>query len=844
MQGRQEKQRWEEFLVRMIRRRPQSVSGARENVFFLCRGILLGVVSWLLSRSDLVFTVNPMGLSLLCASEIHLGWIFAGGLIGAWQRGTFFPLYAGAYTLALLLRLTIHFFLRMPGEDRETKREWRRAYGRKYRAWFYRICMRGDDRYRETAGAEAAEKDDLPPLFREAPYLRMAVALISSLLPGLGIPIAGGFAYYDLYGAVLYLLLASVMTALYAGALIPAAGREENLPGMLPTAVLFLSVCYCGREMILLGMAPVVILTVFLLFSAVRRYGLLGGVVISVLGGLPYMPITVFPYLCLAVLYALVQPIVGEISILLSAFGGWICCLFLGGTPMFWAVAPSIAVGALLFSVCLTLLRRQKEERLAQKGRSEEESATLEALTLEQNRTSVMEERLSAIAGAFGGLSEIFRQLGDSMGRPEFSELRQLCDEAYDRYCPDCPQKEVCWSSAYPDTLECLNRLSEAMGSGKAAGEEVLTEAMRQRCPHTAGILGEINYRNARRSYDFLHGERSELLSQSYQAISGLMRDVLHESGEAMGGEPELAVQVAQYLREKGVAFRHVTVCGKNRMKIQLLGISPAALTVPEGEFRENMERMCGVRLSRPHFDGTGEGTITLRSLPRLRADYVHRSLSSAEETITRGKRGICGDTVRIFQDGGAMFYVLLCDGMGSGRGAALTSGICAVFLERVLRAGVSVSTALGMLNQHLRARTASPEQEYCSSVDLLALDLYTGKARLMKSGAAPTLVLRGNQLYQLAAHTVPIGILSAVDVQVIPFDIQPGDHVLMMSDGISDGAMAYDGEERAGWLTDYLSGDLPFDDGTLIDALLRKAREHGSRDDLSVISVRISEEQ
>ena len=216
-------------------------------------------------------------------------------------------------------------------------------------------------------------------------------------------------------------------------------------------------------------------------------------------------------------------------------------------------------------------------------------------------------------------------------------------------------------------------------------------------------------------------------------------------------------------------------------------------------------------------------------------------------------------------QDG--MLYALLCDGMGSGKNAALTSGSCVVFLEQVLRTGVSIQTALRMLNHYLRSRSGEPEDEYSSTVDLFALDLYSGQARFVKSGAACSLVIRDGRLYRLASHTVPIGILQAIDAQVIPFDVRPGDRILMMSDGLTDtaqesfdtnGTGEMDTRAADDWLTEYLSEhadelqassdatiDSPCTDDTqLIETLFSLARKHGSTDDISMISLRILEEK
>ena len=101
------------------------------------------------------------------------------------------------------------------------------------------------------------------------------------------------------------------------------------------------------------------------------------------------------------------------------------------------------------------------------------------------------------------------------------------------------------------------------------------------------------------------------------------------------------------------------------------------------------------------------------------------------------------------------------------------------------------------------------------------------------------TILLRGGQLFRIDCHTVPIGILHAIDAQILPFDIQPGDRIFMMSDGITEISPECEGTDDD-WLTTLLSGELPEDDDALITLLMQHAKDNGSRDDLSVIAIRI----
>ena len=73
-------------------------------------------------------------------------------------------------------------------------------------------------------------------------------------------------------------------------------------------------------------------------------------------------------------------------------------------------------------------------------------------------------------------------------------------------------------------------------------------------------------------------------------------------------------------------------------------------------------------------------------------------------------------------------------------------------------------------------------------------------QVRFVKSGAAPSFVVRDGRLFRLASKTVPIGILRALDAEMIRFTVEPGDTVVMLSDGVMAGF------DEAPWLCDLLA--------------------------------------
>lgn len=193
----------------------------------------------------------------------------------------------------------------------------------------------------------------------------------------------------------------------------------------------------------------------------------------------------------------------------------------------------------------------------------------------------------------------------------------------------------------------------------------------------------------------------------------------------------------------------------------------------------------------------------------------------------------VSGDTIEVFEAYGRQ-YMMLSDGMGSGREASVASGMSVKLLREYIEGGADLESALKLVNRILR----SAGRECSATIDICEIDLYTSEARFIKSGAAPSFVLRNGSIYRLQSKTVPIGIIRALDAEAIKFDIEQGDTVVMLSDGV---ARSYD---EVPWLLDMMTSDetvLHGDEKLAAMTIVSEAAVRGSRDDITCGIMRVA---
>ena len=183
------------------------------------------------------------------------------------------------------------------------------------------------------------------------------------------------------------------------------------------------------------------------------------------------------------------------------------------------------------------------------------------------------------------------------------------------------------------------------------------------------------------------------------------------------------------------------------------------------------------------------------------------------------------GDRCVAFPGLGCRYYVLLCDGMGTGLGAAAEADRAAELMKRMLTAGISARYALGSLN----AQLVLEGRAGAVTADLAELRLDTGRVTLYKWGAGPSYLLRRGTAAKIGTATPPPGIsVNGMGETVSRLSLCKGEILVMASDGVRFGqTMVPEGAgedispaELAGWLLkQYGSGE---DDGTVAVIRLR----------------------
>ena len=145
---------------------------------------------------------------------------------------------------------------------------------------------------------------------------------------------------------------------------------------------------------------------------------------------------------------------------------------------------------------------------------------------------------------------------------------------------------------------------------------------------------------------------------------------------------------------------------------------------------------------------------------------------------------GISGDSYICRRLPNNRYVIAIADGMGTGPEAARCSRFVLDSLYQLLRVGLDGKNVMTSLNAAIPTQMAD---EYFATLDMAIFDFNTGMCHMYKSGAAPTIIQRKDEIGTIRLPSMPLGILDKADCRTVSFEIQHGDRFFFMSDGVSE---------------------------------------------------------
>lgn len=343
----------------------------------------------------------------------------------------------------------------------------------------------------------------------------------------------------------------------------------------------------------------------------------------------------------------------------------------------------------------------------------------------------------------------------------------------YDDMCKDCPSSSTCFHKQYG-----ANRLVKLMNKGlKTNYNKEDEEFILQYCIKPKQYMSVID--QYKKDFVLLSRRQSEYQTMKkdlYHQFS-LLNDVLSrfsnklQSGnieekhilEHMLGYHFDIVHLRKYYESQSTYYIEIGIQRTNKDEI-----TNEFIPILESYLNESLE----IETLKTPMHHLGYTYVVLKHQTRY---YIQYGVSQCSKDINAN-----GDSYTIFHLLENQYFAL-SDGMGVGTDAHDDSSLTLNVVRQLMSNGISLKDTLHSVNALLKIKNQS---DMFTTLDMIEVSLVIGTATFIKYGACPTYIIRDNHIIEITSQSLPIGIVTPIDISIKKEKLVENDIVVMITDG------------------------------------------------------------
>ncbi|RCW41404.1 stage II sporulation protein E [Paenibacillus prosopidis] len=445
--------------------------------------------------------------------------------------------------------------------------------------------------------------------------------------------------------------------------------------------------------------------------------------------------------------------------------------------------------------------------------------------------------------------SEVFRQLSRSFGQLNSNvtamkredEVNHFMNAVAERSCSSCHRQHACWEDKFFHTYKMMTDMMTTVEEDIIPSPKEMPRAWSAHCVKSSQVLMDMRqqyelYQNNMHWKKQIYDSR-QLVADQLQGVSQVMEDLAEEikrEGQTLHLQEE---QIREAVEGLGLSIQGIDIVSleEGNVDIEVYHAFGKGYDECRKIIAPLLSDILGEHIAvKSELPPTKNGEPTLVAFGSAKQYEVETGIAGA----AKGGDLLSGDSFSMVELGNGKFAVAISDGMGNGERARQESSAALSILQQLLQSGMDEKLAVKSVNSVLLLRSSD---EVFATVDLAIVDLYTAQTTFMKIGSTPSFIKRGNEVIPVTANNLPIGILQDIEVDFVSMQMQSGDTLVMMSDGIYDAPGHAVNKEL--WMKRIISELETDNPQEMADALLEKVVRHHDgeiMDDMTVLVARI----
>ena len=666
--------------------------------------------------------------------------------------------------------------------------------------------------------------------------IKDSVACGISMVIGGGVFLVYGFVgFYDILMLFVEAIVAAIMFIIFKKARYLAESRKKRMQTSQDELI---SAAVCVGVMIT-GLSGIILPYNISISNIVSGYAVMsialnGGIAAAGSGGLcigfmasmsSSSAVVMMGIFGISALFGNLLKSFGRVGIAMGFLAGSAVSLLYAGAAFTLPVTiTEVIVGAFLFVITPNKFQEKLNSFFSP-------SLEIETIDSDIRVKEYLSMQLDNAAAAFQSLADCFEDASEKRLKSYGKDVATIFDETANRVCEGCPNAAKCWQSDFTRTYRSIMMLLDTIEKNGILSISAVPVSVREKCIRAELFVVEFNHvyelykKNLVRTGEAVTSRN--LVSKQYKEFSALMESMAEEINDGFLFREDMEEEIVSELDKIGITAYEVSVIEGAHGRIEVY------LSVAKGSEKLKIEKILTEVLATPMGYETEQSGSVMKFTSK--AKYT---AEIAVRQISRDYAEVSGDSIDIFKTDDYKQYVIISDGMGSGKRAMLESNITLKLLKEFLKAGFTIRTAIDMINSALCLKL---DYECFSTIDLLCIDLMTGICEFYKIGGAESVIMHGSNVETVFSVSLPVGMLPDIKMQGQVKRLADGDIITMMSDGVSEVGF---GTVRTEWIKKEIKK--PFDTmeemaQNMIETAVRKSRE-AVMDDMTIAVIRLVE--
>ena len=481
-----------------------------------------------------------------------------------------------------------------------------------------------------------------------------------------------------------------------------------------------------------------------------------------------------------------------------------------------------VIIGALIFAVIPTKPLKELKEKLYAFREKQ-----LIRQTINRNRL-MLSNRLYELSGVFTEMASAFNSFKENTNN-EIKTKSAMEREILSSVCKNCKFYDRC-KDKISDIKSGLDTMIDiGFAKGKLSLID-LPKELSETCIHPNDMLFGLNkmlaeYRAYAVSAKNLANGR-ELLADEIAGVSEILKGLALDSGALLKYQSRLERALSDNLFKRGFFASEILIYGENERITVSMIIAMKEFSLPA--LMSVINKTFGINMTLTEKSNITEEKIYLVFKRAADFDAVFGIANAVKNGSDKS-----GDTHSVVRISDEKFLVALSDGMGSGKEAENVSSVALSLIESFYKAGMKSDLILSTVNKLLSVNT----EDNFTALDIAVIDLKNRCSDFIKYGSPYGFILSDGRVRIVEANSLPLGILTDLKPSVCQAEINDGDMLVFMTDGVAD-AFGSSGD-----IIDYIRLAPAFNPQSLADEILNKAIELSKgekKDDMTVLCVRI----